>query len=895
MHNRPKDHLNNLLLSQTSSSSQQSSTQHGLLSSIPAENLTHITAYLDPDSLFTLSLVSRALYEHVTEDHTWHRAFLLSFLGIAPESDVDSEKALVLRRTESTWRKEYVLRYNLTRRWERTRNTTIAHAPVYSPISRMHLMLSNSLLCSSLQYGIVSRSIPLHGKVIKGFLSPSSAGTGLGIGNPNTEFSPNVTACAMTSEGGTAKIVWGFRNGEIAVMTAARTMETNTRSAARLVRCRVDEVHEGEVTQVEWDDSGTYIVSASKDGRIKVWDAKKVRCVWTSQYLFPAITVSVALCNSVRGLTVVTTTEGGEIWIWAQIALTLEDAVVTHPVVGVPSVRVPYPIALGDQNSNQGVNDSHPPTSLHVDCTSSVNGIHVFVTYASRCEFWGTFFEYNSSAYQVSKYCSDETVGEVTALLPCLSADSTDECAFVIAGHQLGWVTVFSFADSSAPATNSANVIPLITPTRKFEAHPDGSAVTSLAWNDVVFVTGSDRGETSIFDACTFRRLRVLSSPLSPSRIRGIGVGAQGQVVSKNVTQIILGKDRDFLVACVGDCVMAFKADSVPKNGGKHKTSGKKKAASVTAKGYKRLLLDQLIDECLDEHDKETKHIRSVYKREREHRENLDRLGLDEVEAVEYALMLSRDEALERARADEYASYEQAGPASATDDGVFEGDFDDIPASATSSSEVAPSIRVSSKASFSSLHSTGTPPTPKSKSRPIETRTSPSSSNQKIQVSPRSRREPLEAGFGDETVPISVSSSSYSSLASSTSHTPEHVFPIMNTNATPPRGSHSHSGSSSCSTSSSGGSPKKTAQGAWAKPLRSSSEGANGMKSNAAFAPLIASSAAVGRSSTARSRYGDDDMDEDLRLAIELSLKSAEDEARRRGDFSLEFIAQGSG
>lgn len=82
---------------------------------IPTENLTHITSYLDPPSLLALSGVNTALHEHVKDEHTWHRAFVYSFLGIKPEDNLDDVKGLMLRRSESSWKKEFIIRYNLRR------------------------------------------------------------------------------------------------------------------------------------------------------------------------------------------------------------------------------------------------------------------------------------------------------------------------------------------------------------------------------------------------------------------------------------------------------------------------------------------------------------------------------------------------------------------------------------------------------------------------------------------------------------------------------------------------------------------------------------------------------------------------------------------------------------
>ena len=67
-----------------------------------------------------------------------------------------------------------------------------------------------------------------------------------------------------------------------------------------------------------------------------------------------------------------------------------------------------------------------------------------------------------------------------------------------------------------------------------------------------------------------------------------------------------------------------------------------------------------------------------AYRWEREQRTRLETLGLDEVEAVEYVLMLNRDEVLERVSP-------SVGPVVGIpmEEGIFEDDFDDIPNTAT--------------------------------------------------------------------------------------------------------------------------------------------------------------------------------------------------------------------
>ena len=94
-----------------------------LLLGLPTESLTHITSYLDPSSLFVLSTANRRLHEHIEDDNTWRRAYAYQFLGISPEGDIRDvgspsgaiSRGLMLRREETTWKREFVLRWNLRR------------------------------------------------------------------------------------------------------------------------------------------------------------------------------------------------------------------------------------------------------------------------------------------------------------------------------------------------------------------------------------------------------------------------------------------------------------------------------------------------------------------------------------------------------------------------------------------------------------------------------------------------------------------------------------------------------------------------------------------------------------------------------------------------------------
>ncbi|KAK0206349.1 WD40-repeat-containing domain protein [Desarmillaria ectypa] len=625
-----KEYQNGFLY-QHNSSDASLTRNHGL--DIPSENLTHITAYLDPHSLLSLSRVSTKLYAHVKEEHTWRTAFALNFLGIGPEGDLSDFKGRLLRRSELSWRREYIVRYSLRRRWERSRTATIVHNPVLSPITKIHLLSSNALLSSSLKYGIVARSVPLTGKILRGFLSPSPSGTGLGMGNPNVEFSPHVSACDITSDGGTAKIVWGFRSGEVAVMTASRVMDMGTRSAAKLVRCPVEDEHDGQVADVVWDDLAGVVVSASKDGMVKVWETKKVHCVWSSTVKVGVLDPCVKVVSRLSKGCILAGFQSGDIVVWTGYE---RDGTVVNDV---HEARIPCPVEMA----------SPTISGIHVDA-SDPQAIALLVTYEAQPYFYRISL---ASTLEVAKY-GDSSCGVITALFSSFTSKS-DESSLVVVGDILGWIGVY---DWNSPSRQ---------PVKRFEAHSDGSAVTALAWNGVTLVVGSARGQVDVFDAYTFERLRTFLAPVSRR-------GEQSAIIQ----DILVSPEKDVLIVSLGDRVMAWKAGFVPRNGGGgvrvRNTTGKKRSKGVaSSKGHAQLDLKASVSESLALLKQEQERARQAHNRERKQRENLENLGLSEVEAVEYLLMLSRDEQAEKERGTMDIS------SARVEEGVFEWDVDDNP------------------------------------------------------------------------------------------------------------------------------------------------------------------------------------------------------------------------
>lgn len=259
----------------------------------------------------------------------------------------------------------------------------------------------------------------------------------------------------------------------------------------------------------------------------------------------------------------------------------------------------------------------------------------------------------------------------------------------------------------------------------------------------------------------------------------------------------------------------------------------------------------------------EREYTRRIYGCEREQRSTLDTLGLSELEAVKYVLMISREE--EEARQQR----------TVVDEGVFEGDFDDLPGTSTTSrSRSTPSTPLTPLHSSPNHHSNG-----HQYSRvliPI--------SNEKVQVSPRFIPEPMEAGTSISPLrPPSIGPSVQPSpmTTRSTSSSSLDHFPSLSSSL-------SSSSSSNRGTSGSLDRPRS----AWSTPLKSISPSPGPSsprsrvvtpvmaRSRSSNVSLLSADIARHRELSRVEALDVQEMDSDLKMAIELSLA----EARSKGD-----------
>ena len=376
----------------------------------------------------------------------------------------------------------------------------------------------------------------------------------MGIGNPNAEFTPNISVCVVGSDGGTARVLWGFQNGEVAVMTAPRAMDPGRRTSAELVRCDVSEEHEGAVLDALWGDgSSGVMITAGADGRVKVWDAKRVRCVWSSEKrlrgLIPDACVKVTAAMP-RGY-VVGILKSGEIVFWTGFDL---QALAVDYTALVQEVRIPCPaFSQSKDDSNQDV--VHDIMSLSSDPHASSPTI--LVSYQNDPYFYRIRILQNNSI-EITLF-GDPQFGPISAITPFFSTNSS----FVLTGDYIGCVSVYDWHASTPSTIGISNSI---YPVKKFEAHEDGASVTALFWNGVTLITGSGHGTTHVRDGLTFEHLRSFASPTP--RIRGRGHGIHMDERGREaVSQILVGPEKEVLLVAVGDRVLAWRAGPVRQNG----------------------------------------------------------------------------------------------------------------------------------------------------------------------------------------------------------------------------------------------------------------------------------------------------------------------------------------
>ncbi|KAJ1036532.1 hypothetical protein NDA13_000065 [Ustilago tritici] len=284
--------------------SARSSTAMDIAQMAP-ELLMRIFAFLDPVSLSRAVAVCRPWASIARDDATWRAAFAAYFSLEAAQAhraaSLEASATPALRRlANASWRQEFQQRVDLLRQWRKSRTPTVLSTPRVDIIKKISLSKQHRLLISATDtYGVASRSNPWTGKVIKGYLDAE----GTANGNPNVDFSPNVSALNTSSDA--SNIFWGFRSGEIGMTTMSR-QGTNPRGLIRSIRFTPRASHAGPVTAIAIpfasDSDGAHgpgrsperlrqaiatlggvastFVTAGFDGTVRMWSSLRSWPLW---------------------------------------------------------------------------------------------------------------------------------------------------------------------------------------------------------------------------------------------------------------------------------------------------------------------------------------------------------------------------------------------------------------------------------------------------------------------------------------------------------------------------------------------------------------------------------------------------------------------------------------
>ncbi|KAG8884384.1 hypothetical protein FRB97_004393 [Tulasnella sp. 331] len=642
-----------------------------------------------------------------------------------------------------------------TLRWRDSKSGPVVHTPHHSTSSELcYLPQQAAVLSASLRYGIVSRSEPSTGKVLKGYIDAAGLFNGQGHGNPNAEFSPDVSAISIRACGGTAYLVWGFRNGEIGVTSAPKVMDQAKSRGWRYQRCALQNVHDGRVERLVLASDAQTFVSGGFDGKIKLWDTKTLHILWcfapTNEGSIDPVQ---QLAYQSETGTLSAAFRSGVVIVWAGLMaptdirerITLHHS---HQVIIPPPLSSSALPAMDDVTLLLYTSPKAIHVVIHGNKTKHVDRVFI----AAPSETVGSTDQPRLTLpYTCIRY-TEGPVGAITALkvdianeravirasptsativtspLAIFASTLPDvvekkECSFIIAGDELGCVCIWPW---DKPNEAPAGATEQIGSMKRFEAHSDGG-VSSIALSQLVLVTGSTRGTIMIWDSLTLELLRSISSP-SPRPHHG--------TPWDKVEQIVVDAERDLLLVSVGSRILYWKAGkpSQPTHKRKGKKNGNGSMRPSGARYQQQLEIKRAVNESQKIMDDERTELRESHKRRATHRSTLDVMGLDELEALEYALMISRD--YEEARREMEANGDAARPA------LHEVDQDRASNSLRRQGRPMP-ITIPSSSSRTGFKRS--PPASSVASFGSSQHSEPDST--KVLESPRLEPEPTEAGF----------------------------------------------------------------------------------------------------------------------------------------------------
>ncbi|KAG8998012.1 hypothetical protein FRB94_010780 [Tulasnella sp. JGI-2019a] len=427
-------------------------------------------------------------------------------------------------------------------------------------------------------------------------------------------------------------------------------------------RCAVQNAHEARVERILFSSDARTFVSGGFDGKVKLWDTKALRVLWTFSPANEASSdpVQQVAYHSGTG-TISAALSSGSMIIWIGLIVPFEvppDITLHHH----HQLIIP---PLHEQSCPPQASDDI--TLLLCTSTADISvvvhqGKAKYIDRLSIAIPSGLLGQKRDILHYTHTRYMDGPVGAITVVQPDIATDRViarpvlassavitsplaifasnlpevtekKESSFIVAGDELGCICIWPW--DKASDTSSGGIIG-VKSLKRFEAHSDGG-VSAVALSPLTLITGSTRGTTMIWDALTLEPLRTISSP-APRPLYGMPWD--------KVEEIVIDAERDVLIVGVGSRILYWKAGKVGRGGDRRK--GRKSSNMLMrpsdARYHQQLEIKRAINESQMIMDDERHELQESHKRRAVERSALDVMGLNEAEALAYALMISRDE-----------------------------------------------------------------------------------------------------------------------------------------------------------------------------------------------------------------------------------------------------------
>jgi WD40 repeat protein len=342
----------------------------------------------------------------------------------------------------------------------------------------------------------------------------------------------------------------GFTHGKVTVTTTKKDLSRF--GISQSVIAQFSEQHHGTVVDAVWGADGDVFLTVGMDGRVKLWNEAKRRCLWTSpgrRVPFPTSDPSHLDFDSQKGIAVAAFSGGG-IFIWhGLLPFYVGDDVSQVNEVAIAPGSLP-PLS---------------PTGVSHLVLDTTNGISLMVHRLGNAHFQR--YDVNLVTGEVDTInFGEETNGSIRCL-KLVGAAQAEAHPFVLVGDWLGSLSVYDWDSSQVPEKG------FVLPTRRIQAFGDGDAVSSIEWNPWVIATGSSTGTVKVWDSLKFCLLRTFHPPT-----RG------------HIGDPLIALEQEMIVIAFGDKITAWKAGPVRK--GKGVIHANRKGKNSALGKWRRELLD---------------------------------------------------------------------------------------------------------------------------------------------------------------------------------------------------------------------------------------------------------------------------------------------------------------